>query len=110
MPQYGETNSHEDRTPDMAYPVADEHNANEHSLKLPLFQAFNPDATCRMESRLTLTVSRMRHCRITADNHRWRNRARWLNAGFEDSLNECVTVQHKLGGGKDVIGSGRGLI
>ena len=85
MPQDGETNSNEDGTPDMAYPVADEHNANEHSLlKLPLFLAFNPRATCRMESRITLPVSRMRHCRVTADNHCWRNKVRWLQAGFDD--------------------------
>ena len=71
MPQDGGTNSNEDGMPDMAYPVADEHYANEHSLlKLPLFLAFNPGATCRMESRITLLVSRMRHCRVTADNHR----------------------------------------
>lgn len=83
MPHDGETN--EDGTPDMAYLVADEHNANEHSLlKLTLFLGLNPGATCRMKSRITLPVSRMRHCRITADNHRWRNRARWLKAGFHD--------------------------
>jgi hypothetical protein len=81
-----ESNRNEDGTPDMAYPVADEHDANEHSLlKLPLFLAFNPGANCRMESRMTLPVSRMRPYRPTAHNHRCRNRARWSNAGFDDS-------------------------
>jgi len=71
MPQDGETNSNTDGTPDMAYPAPDEHNANEHSLpKLPVFLAFNPGATYGMESRITLPISRMRHCRETADNHR----------------------------------------
>jgi len=71
MPQDGETNSNEDGTSDMAYPVADERNANEHSLpKLPLFLAFNPGATYGIESRITLPVSRMRHYRVTAYNHR----------------------------------------
>jgi hypothetical protein len=67
----------------MAYPVADEHNANEHfPPKITLIP--NPGATYRMESRITLPVSRMRHYRVTADNHGWRNRARWLTAGFND--------------------------
>jgi hypothetical protein len=86
MTQHGATNSHEDVTPDMAYPVADERNANEHSLlKLPLFLAFNPGATYRMQSRM-LPVSRMRHCRVATDNHCCHNGARWLNVGCDDCL------------------------
>jgi hypothetical protein len=104
MPQDGEANSNEDGRPGMAYPVADERIANGHSLlKLPLFLAFNPGATCRMESRITLSVSRMRHCRVTY-NHSCATQ-KWLNPGF-DTVVECVCGRR----GKDMKVSGRGLI
>jgi hypothetical protein len=57
----------------MAYPVADEHNANKY-FPPKITPILNPGTTYRMESRM-LPVSRMRHYRVTADIRGRRNRA-----------------------------------